>query len=362
VSTVLVVDDTPQNVRLLEAVLTPHGYRVLAAGSGADALEVISAAPPDLVLLDVVMPGMDGYEVCRRLREDAATRLLPVVMITASGEQQKVEAIEAGADDFVPKPFNQAELLARVRSLVRIKRYQDELAELNRTLEERVRQQVDQLERLGRLRRFLSRQVAELVVSSGDDALLRSHRRQITVLAGDLRGFTAFSETAEPEEAMEILGAYHAGLGELIRRHDGTIQNRCGDGVMVVFNDPLPCPEHPAEALRLALAMRARMAELTAAWRRRGHELGFGVGVATGYATLGLVGHEDRYDYTATGPVVNLADRFCDEAAPGQIVVSQRVQGATEALFTFEPLGAFQLRGFPRPVGAYNVLGPRSPA
>jgi len=306
------------------------------------------------------MPGMDGYEVCRRLREDAATRLLPVVMITASGEQEKIEAIEAGADDFVPKPFNAAELLARVRSLVRIKRYQDEVAELNRTLEERVRQQVEALERLGRLRRFLSPQVADLIVSSGDDSMLKSHRRQITVLVCDLRGFTAFSETAEPEEAMEILDAYHKALGELIFRHDGTIQHRSGDGIVVVFNDPLPCQEHPAAAIKLALAMRARMAELTAGWRRRGHELGFGVGVSTGYATLGLVGDEDRYDYTATGSVVNLGARLCDEAAPGQIVVSQRVQGATDELFDFEPLGELQLRGFPRPVGAYNALGPKS--
>jgi class 3 adenylate cyclase len=361
VGTILVVDDTPQNIRLLDAVLAPRGYRVVAAGSGAEALEAIAEAPPDLVLLDIVMPEMDGYELCRRLREDPATRLLPVVMITASGDQEKVRAIEAGADDFVAKPFNPAELLARVKSLVRIKRYQDELAELNRTLEERVRQQVEELERLGRLRRFLSPQVADLIVSSGDDSLLRSHRRQITVLCCDLRGFTAFSETAEPEEAMEILDVYHKALGELIFRHGGTIDHRAGDGVVVVFNDPLPCQEHPAEALRLALAMRDRMAELIATWRRRGHELGFGVGVSTGYATLGLVGYEGRYDYTANGSVVNLAARLCDEATPGQIVVSQRVQGATEELFAFDSLGELQLKGFPRPVAVYNVVGAALP-
>ena len=201
-ATILVVDDLPQNVRLLEAVLAPRGYAIATATSGREALERVASDPIDLVLLDIVMPEMDGYEVCRALRADDSTRFLPVVMITASGEQEKVAAIEAGADDFIAKPFDQAELLARVGSLLRIKRYHDtieaqaaELAAWNQQLEQRVQDQVEELERMGRLRRFLSPQLAELVVSSGDESFLTSHRREITVVFCDLRGFTAFAET-----------------------------------------------------------------------------------------------------------------------------------------------------------------------
>ena len=203
--TVLVVDDLPQNVRLLEAILAPRGYRVASANSGSEALEHVAAEPVDLVLLDILMPEMDGYEVCRALRAEPATSFLPVVMITASGEQEKLAAIEAGADDFIAKPFDQAELLARVRSLLRIKHYHDtieaqaaELAAWNRELEQRVSDQVDALERMGRLRRFLSPQLAELVVSSGDDSFLESHRREITVVFCDLRGFTASPRPSSP--------------------------------------------------------------------------------------------------------------------------------------------------------------------
>ena len=210
--TILVVDDLPQNLRLLEAVLQPHGYDIVLATSGQEALDRLASEPIDLVLLDVVMPEMDGLEVCRRLRADEATSFLPVVMVTASGDPEKRAAIEAGADDFVTKPFDQAELLARVRSLLRVKRYHDtivaqaaDLAGWNRTLEERVAKQVDELERLGRLRRFLSPQLADLVLSSGDDSFLESHRREITVIFCDLRGFTVFAETSEPEDVMAVL-------------------------------------------------------------------------------------------------------------------------------------------------------------
>jgi class 3 adenylate cyclase/CheY-like chemotaxis protein len=360
---ILVVDDTVANVRLLEAVLLPRGYRVAAAGSGAEALEKLAAEPPDLVLLDIVMPGMDGYAVCRAIRENPATSFLPIVMITASGEQEKIRSIEAGADDFVVKPFNQAELVARVRSLVRIKHYHDtiehqaaELAQWNRTLEQRVREQVDQIERLGRLRRFLSPSVAEIVASGGED-VLRSHRRQVAALFCDLRGSTAFSENAEPEEALEVFGAYHEALGELVFRFDATIDHRAGDGMMVIFNDPLPCEDPARRAVELALAMRGRVDQLRAGWHRRGHELGFAVGVSVGYATLGMVGFEGRYDYIANGSVVVLAQRLCNEAAAGQILVSQRVVGALEELLEAEPVGELTLKGLPRPVAAFNVLG-----
>jgi class 3 adenylate cyclase/CheY-like chemotaxis protein len=361
---VLVVDDLPANVRLLDAVLSPRGYRVLGAGSGPEALALVAEHRPDLVLLDIVMPEMDGYEVCRRLRQDPATAFLPVVMITASGDQERLLAIEVGADDFVAKPFDQAELLARVRSLLRIKRYHDtiegqaaELAEWNRTLERRVQEQVEQLERMGRLRRFLSPQLADLVVSSGDESFLESHRRDITVVFCDLRAFTAFAETAEPEEVMGVLNDYYQALGDLVTRFEGTLERFTGDGLMVFFNDPLPCEDAPLRAVRMAVAMRNRIQGLAQGWTRHGYDLSFGVGVAQGYATLGRVGFEGRFDYTAIGNCTNLAARLCAEARPWQILVSPRVHAAVEEFVTSEPVGELTLRGFSRPVATFNVVG-----
>ena len=362
--TLLVVDDLPQNVRLLEAVFTPRGYDVRSAGSGSEALVVLREQPVDLVLLDIVMPEMDGYAVCRAVRDDPATAFLPVVMITASGTQEKLAAIEAGADDFVAKPFESAELLARVRSLLRVKEYHDtitrqaaELAAWNEQLERRVEEQVEQLERLGRLRRFLSPQLADLVVSSGDDSFLQSHRREITVVFCDLHRFTPFAETVEPEDVMQVLREYHAALGDLIHRFEGTLERFTGDGLMVFFNDPIACDDAPQRAVRMAVAMRSRVAQLEEEWRRRGHDLGFGVGIAQGHATLGRIGFEGRSDYAAIGSVTNVAARLCDEAEPGQILVSQRVHAAAEDMIVADAVGELSLRGFSRPMRAYNVAG-----
>jgi adenylate cyclase len=363
-ASILIVDDLPQNVRLLEAILAPRGYRVSAAHSGREALAMVADEAIDLVLLDILMPEMDGYAVCRALRAEPETSFLPVVMITASGEQEKVAAIEAGADDFIAKPFDQAELLARVKSLVRIKRYHDtierqaaELAAWNRELEQRVAEQVEALERMARLRRFLSPQLAELVLSSGDDSFLNSHRREITVVFCDLRGFTSFAETVEPEDVMAVLGEYHAALGDIVYRFDGTLERFIGDGLMVIFNDPLPCTDAPERAVRMALAMRGRVAELGEGWSRHGYDLDFGVGIAQGHATLGRIGFEGRADYTAIGSVTNLAARLCAEAGGRQILVSQRVFAAIEDIVVADSVGELALRGFARPARAYNVVG-----
>lgn len=361
---IVVVDDTPQNIKLLDALLTPRGYEVIPASSGEEALAKVASERPDLVLLDIVMPGMDGYEVCRRIRSDDATALLPVVMITASGEQEKVRAIESGADDFITKPLDQAELLARIRSLVRIKQYHDkiesqavQLERWNRDLEKRVSEQVQELVRVGRLKRFLAPQLADLIVSSGDESVLESHRREITVVFCDLRGFTAFAESGEPEDVMAVLREYHSVLGEVIFEFEGTLERFTGDGLMVFFNDPVPCEEPALRAVRMAVAMQERVGDLVRKWQKQGHALDLGIGVAQGYATLGRIGFEGRFDYAAIGTVTNLAARLCDRAEGGQILVSQRVFAETEDAVTAEPVTEISLKGFSKPMGVFSVTG-----
>lgn len=366
---ILAVDDIPQNLRLLEAVLVPQGYTVVTAGTGEEAIFKVLSERPDLILLDIMLPGIDGYEVCRRIRADASTAFLPIVMLTASGLPERRRALDAGADDFVPKPFDQLELLARVRSLLRLKTYHDtierqnaELERWTRTLVERVNEQVDELSRLGRLRRFLAPQVAELVTSQGGEAMLEGHRREITVAFCDLRGFTAFSEEADPEEALGLLRAYHAAMGELIFKHEGTLEHFAGDGIMTFFNDPIAVEDAPLRAIRMAVSMRSRFEELAEGWRRRGHQLGLGVGVALGHATLGRIGFEGRFDYGAVGRVVIRGSRLSAEAKAGQILMDQRVYAAVEEQVEAEPVGEVTLKGIQRPVMAFNVIGLREPA
>jgi class 3 adenylate cyclase len=248
-----------------------------------------------------------------------------------------------------------------VRSLLRIKAYQDtimaqssQLAEWNRTLEARVQSQVDEMERLGRLRRFFSPHLADII--AGDEGILDSHRREISVVFCALRGFTAFSEGAEPEEVMRVLGEYYAVLGEIISRFDGTVEHFTGDGVMIFFNDPLPSPDHPERAVRMALRMREGIGELVRGWRKRGHELDFGSGIAVGYATLGQIGFEGRFHYAAIGSITHLARRLCEEAVQGQILISQRAFAMVEDQVDVEAIGELWLKGFHKPAPAFNLL------
>lgn len=362
---VLVVDDTPQNVKLLADILMAKGYTAITAASGEEALSKFAAETPDIVLLDIMMPGLSGYDVCRRIRADPATALLPVVLVTSlDPHAERLKGIEAGADDFVQKPFNQAELLARVRSLLRIKSLQDEvtrqaaeLKEWNSTLEARVQASLAQIESLGRLKRFFSAPVAEAIVSSGEASLLAPHRREICCVFTDLRGFTAFTDTAEPEEVMAVLTEFHGAMGALIDSHEGTVPHFAGDGILIFFNDPIPIPDACARAARMALAMQAAFVPLRDRWHKLGHELGLGIGIARGFATLGAVGYEGRVDYSAIGSVVNLAARLCGEAQGGQTLLDRRACAGLPDGFSVEPLAPLALKGFDKPIPAFLLTG-----
>ncbi len=361
---ILVVDDNAANVKLLEDLLRYHGYEVEAAFDGESALEMLRARPPDLVLLDVLMPGLDGHEVCRAVRDDPALAMLPVVMVTALEDREdRVRGLEAGADDFLSKPLNPPELVARVRSLLRIRRLYEtvqrqaaQLGAWNRTLEARVAEQVAHVEKLQRLKRFFSPQLAELILAGGADDPLESHRRDVTVVFLDLRGFTAFAESAEPEEVMTALAEFHAAMGRRVLEFQGTLERFTGDGLMVFFNDPLPIQQPARRAVEMAFAMQEDALKLAAQWKRRGYDLGLGIGIAQGYATVGAIGFEGRIDYGAIGTVTNLASRLCDLAEPGNILVSERVHEEVGERVLVDDLGEVQLHGFKRPVRAFRLL------
>jgi adenylate cyclase len=361
---ILVVDDNEINRDIIATRLESHGYATVQAADGAQALTAVSEHRPDLVLLDVMMPNLDGIEACRRLKSDDA--FLPVIMVTAKTDTKDIVAgLDAGADEYLTKPIDHTALVARVRSVLRVKALHEqvraqamELATWNRTLERRVKDQVTEIERVGRLKRFLSPQVAQLV-SSGDERVLQSHRGEVTVVFCDLRNFTAFAEAAEPEDVMTVLRDYHSTLGTLINKFEGTVERFAGDGLLVLFNDPLPCKDPSLRAVRMAIEMRPEVALLAERWRAQGHELGFGIGIAHGFATMGCIGFEGRFQYSATGSVANLASRLCDEARNGQILVDARVHAAIEADIEIEPVGELDLKGFRRPVKAFNVRGLR---
>ncbi len=368
-ATLLVVDDNEDNRYTLTRRLSREGYANIAtAANGREALESLRSKSFDLVLLDIMMPEMNGYEVLEHLKADPQLQHIPVIMISAVDEIDSViRCVGLGAEDYLSKPFNPTLLRARVGASLERKKLHDQvraqaadLAAWNRTLEERVANQLTEIERVGRLKRFLSPQIADLVVSSGDsERVLESHRRAVTVVFCDLRGFTSFSETAEPEEVMAVLRAYHDVLGPLIYKYEGTLERFAGDGLNVLFNDPMPCPDPSVRAVRMAIEMRDAIANLAVKWRKLGHELGFGMGIAHGYATLGRIGFEGRYDYSAIGTVVNLAARLCGEARSGQILVDGKVHMAVETLADAEPLGELMLKGMQRPVPAFNILAIR---
>ena len=368
---ILIADDNPENLDILGTRLAAHGYETLTATDGPAALAAAKQHAPDLILLDIMMPGMDGIEVCRELKRDASLRFMPIIMVTAkSGSSDVVAGLEAGADEYLTKPVDHNALMARVKSMLRIKALHDavqqqaarldaqaaELAAWNHELEKRVAEQLEQLEHLSRLRRCVSPQLADLIVSGAADNPLVSHRREVTVVFLDLRGFTRFAETAEPEEVMGVLRDFHAAMGRLILEWQGTLERFTGDGMMIFFNDPVVVPNPAERAVRMALAMRDAAAALAEHWQRLGFDLALGIGIAQGYATIGAIGFEGRIDYGAIGTVTNLAARLCAEAAAGQVLAERRTLAAVEHLVDIEPVGPLTLRGCTRPVVAASIV------
>ena len=369
---ILIVDDNPTNLDIFETRLATHGYDVITARDGEEGLAVAKERQPDLILLDIMMPKMDGIEVCRRLKDDPSLPFMPIILVTAKAEAKDVVAgLEAGGDEYLTKPVDHSALVARVKSMLRIKALHDttqeqagrletqaaQLAEWNQTLEKQVAEQLEELDRVGQLKRFFSPQLAELIVSSGLESIVKSHRREITVVFCDLRNFTAFSETAEHEDVMRVLREYHEAIGPLIFRFEATLEHFAGDGVMAFFNDPVPCPDPAARAVRMAVAMRQEMDELLEVWRKRGYDLGLGIGIAMGYATLGQIGFEGLFHYGAIGSVLNLASRLCDSAESGQIFITKRIYAEVDDLVEVEAIGELDLKGFHRPVPALSVVG-----
>jgi len=338
---VLVADDNADMRDYIERLLKTQ-YEVVLARDGIEALEQAQQQPPDLILTDVMMPRMCGNALLKAVRADEKLCATPVVFLTArAGSEARVESLDTGANDYIAKPFDENEFLARVGNLIRQHAQERELIELQRE----------------KMTQFMPTQLADVIFSDRADDVLKSHRAEITVVFIDLRGFTAFAETGEPEDVMAVLQEYQSAMGRLIADHHGVIERFSGDAIMIFFNDPVPVPNHAEQAVHLALAMRGEVVRLRPKWAQRGIDLGAGIGVATGYATLGLVGFEQRRDYAAIGAVTNLAARLCGEARHGQILISERVRHFVKDVVHTESVGALTLKGFHKPVQAYNVAG-----
>lgn len=369
-ATILIVDDTPTNLALMVELLRPQ-YRTTVAINGERAIELaLGAEPPDLILLDIMMPGLNGYDVCRRIKAEPRTRDIPIIFLSAMGAvEDETLGLELGGVDYVTKPIRPAIVKARIhthlamarqarereRMVARLEQQATELSELNRTLEQRIADGVAQVERLGRLKRYFSPSVVDLMLSGTTEDPLKSHRREVAAAFVDLRGFTAFTETSDPEDVMLVINQYHDAMGALVMSYGGTLEHFAGDGMMIYFNDPIEIDNPALVAVNMAISMQARFSDLAQAWHKRGYTLSMGIGVALGFATIGAIGFEGRRDYGVIGNVTNLAARLCGEARGGQVLVSQRVDTFVSDHVCSEPVGEMQLKGFRNPVAVYAV-------
>ncbi len=360
----LVVDDNENNRYTLTRRLTREGYRdVATANDGRQALEMLRSRAFDLVLLDITMPEMNGYQVLEQMKADPALSDVPVVMISAIEETESVvRCVELGADDYLSKPFDPTLLRARVHAILEKKRLRDavrthaaQLEQWNQDLERRVHEQLAQLDRLGKLKGFFSPQVVASILDGGGEDLLKTHRREVVVAFLDMRGFTAFTDHSEPEEVMTVLTEYHRIMGPLILAHEGTLERFAGDGMMVFFNDPVQIPNPAVNAVRMALEMQSRFLPLRAMWAKRGYDLDLGIGLNQGYATLGAIGFEGRWDYACIGSVSNLASRLCSEAQGGQILTNRKTLARIEDTVVAEALGERTLKGITQPTPVFNI-------
>ena len=361
---VLVVDDLHDNVTMLCAYLHAKGYSTIAANDGLKALELANERYPDLIMLDINMPHMTGLEVCKELKGKELTKLIPIILVTAnSSTDDIVKGFEVGADDYLIKPYNYMEMIARVRSMLRIKDAQNKLVEvnkqldeLNQNLEKKVTEQVRELERVNRLRRFLSPEIVNGITAENSEEILSEHRREITVVFLDLRNFTSFSEKATPQEVIHTIRELHQMVGPIIFEFRGTLERFTGDGMMVFLGDPEPMENHPCQAVKMALKIRDKVEDLRANWASKGYQLALGIGIATGEASLGTIGFEGRLDYAAIGVVTNLSARICNQAQGGQILMSQKTYSDTKDLFITKAQEPINLKGFSKAQPIFEVI------
>jgi adenylate cyclase len=360
---ILVVDDIPDNVTILTAHLKTVGYKTISGVNGLEAIELANEEEPDLIMLDINMPKMNGLNACSQLKQQENTKMIPIILITAnSNVDEIVKGFEVGADDYLIKPFNYMEMLSRVRSMLRIRDAQQELIkvnteldELNSNLEKKVKEQVDELERVNRLRRFFSPQIVKTITSENSEDVLGEHRREITVVFLDLRNFTSFSEKASPQEVIHTIREFHEIVGPIIFRYQGTLERFTGDGLMVFLGDPEPMEDHPVQAVKMCIEIRDKMEKLRSSWADKGYDLALGIGIATGEASLGTIGFEGRLDYAAIGVVTNLSARICGKAAGGQILLSQNTYEMIKDRFEIVPCGKIEFKGFSKLKQVYQV-------
>lgn len=361
---VLIVDDEPKFADVMAACIRSLGYDIIIAHSGEEGCSLADRCPPDLILTDVNMPRMSGLDFCRRLREQETFREVPIIMVTAAASEKEIaEGFEAGADDYVTKPIRMLELTARVRSMLRIRDARlslqtanTALNHLNSRLENRVREQVNELQRINRLRRFFSPQIVNAVLSDTSHDLLREHRSEVTVVFLDLRRFSPFAERHPPETVIETIRRFHQAIGPVIFEHQATLERFTGDGLMIFLGDPEPMPDHPMRAVQLCRDIQRRHAPMQRDWQERGYDLGLGMGMATGIASLGLIGFEERLDYAAIGVVTNLAARLCAQAEDGQILVSESTRSRLDRSIAIQSLGPCSLKGFSSPQDVFALV------